>query len=70
MMTTWFFLIGSAAIAWLMPEQFAAEQRGALMIVNLQMLAFCLLTAGRGLWFLIKERKAIGAMIRDIRDAH
>ena len=66
MVMSWFLLVGSMALVWTMPEQFAAEQKGAFMIINLQMLAFCLIAAGRGLWFLIKERATVGQMVRDL----
>ena len=70
MMMTWLFLMGSALLVWTMPAEFAAEQRGALMILNLQMMAFCFYAVGRGIWFLIKERATVAEIFRDIFNAH
>ena len=69
MMTTWFFLLGSALLVWTMPDSFAAEQRGAYTIVSLQMMAFCFYAVGRGIWFLIKERAIVARIFRDIFNA-
>ena len=69
MMTTWFFLVGSAALVWTMPDSFAEQQAGAYAILSLQMMAFCLYAVGKGIWFMVKERAIIGQMLRDIFNA-
>jgi hypothetical protein len=64
-----FAILLSAAAVWTIPADLPGTPLdGATMIVGLQGMFFCGVAAVQGAWFLIKERKTVARMFRDVTD--